>query len=53
MTTRTILDVLNDLSDEERSVLQDIISLERERLAVSLDHDMPEQIVKSLGSRIK
>jgi hypothetical protein len=52
-TVRTIRDVLSDLSEAERLVLQEVLDLERERIALTIDHDMPDQIVKSLGQHIQ
>lgn len=51
--SRTIKDILTDLTEAERVILTDIIQLERERLAQKTSRDMDDLIVKALETHIK
>jgi hypothetical protein len=51
-TSRTVKEILTDLSDAEQRVLQELLNMERDRLALTVDSDVPDLIVRSLGQNI-
>jgi hypothetical protein len=50
--SRTVKEILTDLTNSEQRVLQEVLDLERERLALTVDHDVPDLIVKSLEHNV-